>query len=143
MKIQAQSSNGHQFSFVFDVFSLSTFITGNTRRSFSNSVLVRKRFPRQYFGTDWTNKTKAAQETTSRPAKNKNLFGTLFKGILFMHFLIESWFEDSLERLYNKTLVNRTVRSYSTRWAYACANDVNSCRTRFYFLNSNCKPKFR
>ena len=135
---------------------------------------MRKRLPRYYFDTNWTNTRKAAKETTSRPSKNKNLFGTLVKGILFIDFLIESWFEDSLERpnaesriclvelklyrmgilwyvflpfedwcfwiwkclifLYNKTIANRTVRSCSTRWAYACA-------TRFYFLNWNGKPK--
>ena len=60
---------------------------------------MRKRLPRYCFGTDWTNTRKAAKETTSRPTKNKNLFGTLVKEVLFIHFLIESWFEDSLETL--------------------------------------------
>ena len=42
---------------------------------------------------------KAAKEATSRPSTNKNLFGTLVEGLLFIHFLIESWFDDSLERM--------------------------------------------
>ena len=68
---------------------------------------MRKRLPRYYFGTNWTNTRKAAKKTTSR------------KCLVF---------------LYNKTIANRTVRSCSIHWPYACA-------TRFNFLNWNCKTK--